>query len=691
MTNLPTPPRTSIPPLAEGNDDDLTKLPVPFPTEGEGALTASNSTGETSNLTQSSSQQTHSDKLTELPSRSPGSASSPRVRAYNRAIQHSIEKSDVLPSALSDGDLPRNTSSVHPSRTSPSQLPPSRSDSASVLAGEAPRTRAQTSFTSFKRATSRTRRLSDPSSPSLAAMLRLGPSKQHEDSASLAPPPRASSQPHSRASSPLRVFQQWSNSLHNRPRGANREEPFIPINPFNFKFSFRFPFSSHTNPKESRHASCLPLPATTSRSTDPDLDGFVFFMTNTLPRTIYLLALLRIPSMYFSRVSRVFEDAEVSQPDIERIIDSFQRSTRFQVASFNSPANPTATGIGAAIGHSAQVGSAPLTNMVPLPFPEDWSPPLVSDALIRFRHSWEEFIDSLMREWKTLNLVSALLLSAILTIFQIPTPASDPLTRNFALVSLTCALMSLSYGCVYIVRFGAMRSMSRASRWAEEARKSNTVIWWNVWVMLAMPAIWLAWAMIWFITTILCFVWRSGSSSDPEEYPPISTKNALIPRIIISAVFVVGIVYFGLIVKTLRGYGTARSYGMQGRWMDEERVRNREGRARNGGGREEGYFSPGSSPRSAVFELADDLYERRGRGRGRTGRSGRVASPTMGMGAHASPTMGAYGSPTLTGGGLGRSPVHGSDKGPGLVSMQRDSEKMVAGLGISLGAGVEGG
>lgn len=130
---------------------------------------------------------------------------------------------------------------------------------------------------------------------------------------------------------------------------------------------------------------------------------------------------------------------------------------------------------------------------------------------------------------------------------------------------------------------------------------------------------------------------------------------------------------------------------MQGRWMDEERVRNREGRARNGGGREEGYFSPGSSPRSAVFELADDLYERRGRGRGRTGRSGRVASPTMGMGAHASPTMGAYGSPTLTGGGLGRSPVHGSDKGPGLVSMQRDSEKMVAGLGISLGAGVEGG
>lgn len=97
--------------------------------------------------------------------------------------------------------------------------------------------------------------------------------------------------------------------------------------------------------------------------------------------------------------------------------------------------------------------------------------------------------------------------------FQIPDAEGDPLTRTAALFSLVCALMSLSYGCIYIVRFGTMRSMYRASRWAEvtfhcdkfvyhylttaaflkEARKTNTVIWWNVWVLLAMPAIWIAW------------------------------------------------------------------------------------------------------------------------------------------------------------------------------------------------------
>lgn len=59
---------------------------------------------------------------------------------------------------------------------------------------------------------------------------------------------------------------------------------------------------------------------------------------------------------------------------------------------------------------------------------------------------------------------------AILTMFQVPEMAYDPVTRTAALVSLVCALMSLSYGCIFIVRFGTMRSMHRASRWAEVRR-----------------------------------------------------------------------------------------------------------------------------------------------------------------------------------------------------------------------------
>jgi hypothetical protein len=58
-----------------------------------------------------------------------------------------------------------------------------------------------------------------------------------------------------------------------------------------------------------------------------------------------------------------------------------------------------------------------------------------------------------------------------------------------------CALNSLSFGALFIIRFGTMRSMFRASRWAEEAQRSWTAILWNVWVLLAMPAVWLSWSV----------------------------------------------------------------------------------------------------------------------------------------------------------------------------------------------------
>jgi len=63
---------------------------------------------------------------------------------------------------------------------------------------------------------------------------------------------------------------------------------------------------------------------------------------------------------------------------------------------------------------------------------------------------------------------------AILTIFQIPDAAGDPITRTAAILSLICSLMSLTYGCIYIVRFSTMRTMLRASKWAE-VRYHSTV------------------------------------------------------------------------------------------------------------------------------------------------------------------------------------------------------------------------
>ncbi|KAF9467779.1 hypothetical protein BDZ94DRAFT_1155478, partial [Collybia nuda] len=185
---------------------------------------------------------------------------------------------------------------------------------------------------------------------------------------------------------------------------------------------------------------------------------------------------------------------------------------------------------------------------------QKYDPMALQPADSNLKTTWETFIDTLLLEWKTLNIVSVLLLSAILTILQIEAAAADPITRYAALFSLICALMSLLYGCLYIIRFGTMKKTHKAAEWAEEGQKSKTVIFWNVWVLLAMPATWLAWSIILYIVCIMSFVWRTGTAN-ANTSPTISQRAALGPRIAISAVLGLGVLYFLLILNTFRRYG----------------------------------------------------------------------------------------------------------------------------------------
>ncbi|KAJ7894423.1 hypothetical protein B0H14DRAFT_2334399, partial [Mycena olivaceomarginata] len=173
--------------------------------------------------------------------------------------------------------------------------------------------------------------------------------------------------------------------------------------------------------------------------------------------------------------------------------------------------------------------------------------------LLHFRHSWEGFIDSQLRQWETQNYVSALLLAAIITMLQIDAAASDPIARTTAILSLISALMSVLFGSVYIIRFGTMRKLSRAAIWAEEARKGTASILWNVWILLAIPAIWLAWSIILFVTCIMAYTWRTGAAEDPVN-TALSNNAALGLRIGVSAVLGVALIYFSLVVITFRKY-----------------------------------------------------------------------------------------------------------------------------------------
>ena len=98
------------------------------------------------------------------------------------------------------------------------------------------------------------------------------------------------------------------------------------------------------------------------------------FLLDTLPRQIYLNLMLRLPQLYFTHVIRIFEDAEMSMPEIKKMA----------LGANNYLKDPT-------ISKALHLESGPRY-----------------DNLSR---SWRAFIDSLMREWKTMNIISVLLLS----------------------------------------------------------------------------------------------------------------------------------------------------------------------------------------------------------------------------------------------------------------------------------------
>ncbi|KAH6916441.1 hypothetical protein BKA70DRAFT_1092833, partial [Coprinopsis sp. MPI-PUGE-AT-0042] len=251
------------------------------------------------------------------------------------------------------------------------------------------------------------------------------------------------------------------------------------------------------------------------------LRSFALYLTRDIPKEIYIFFLLRLPALYFSRVSRIFEEADMTLGEIKKMaLDSAASNTKSRAFD--------------AVWY--------------LPKPQQM-PPAYEDL----RNTWEAFIDSVMREWKTFNIISVLLLSAILTILQIDAAATDAITRYTALGSLICALMSLLYGCMYIIRFGTMRKPYKAAEWALEAQKSKTAIFWNVWVMLAMPAVWLSWSLILYICCIMAFVWRT--STHGVDRGPLSDQGLLAVRVGVTVLLGLGMLYGALVLLTFRRYG----------------------------------------------------------------------------------------------------------------------------------------
>jgi hypothetical protein len=108
-----------------------------------------------------------------------------------------------------------------------------------------------------------------------------------------------------------------------------------------------------------------------------------------IPRVIYHHVLLRLPSLYFSRVARIFEEADLSLNDL--------KTMALELASKNLNTAP----------HMAHYGIFEVGGRIKTP-----------PAYESLKHTWEEFINNLLREWKTFNLISVLLLRCVACVCQ---------------------------------------------------------------------------------------------------------------------------------------------------------------------------------------------------------------------------------------------------------------------------------
>ncbi|KAF9044114.1 hypothetical protein BJ165DRAFT_1389965 [Panaeolus papilionaceus] len=173
---------------------------------------------------------------------------------------------------------------------------------------------------------------------------------------------------------------------------------------------------------------------------------------------------------------------------------------------------------------------------------------------------WVMLLDSLIKGWETMNIISALLLTAIFSVIQLDNSAAQPDIHFSALASMFCALLSLMFGCLCIIWLGTMKELHKAANIRDEVRKQHTHFS-STWVMLAMPAVWLGWSIFWFTICTMSLLWRTGAAEDKYRQPSTG-RPILVPRVLVAVLLALGLIHLVFARITMKWYGLS----MDRRW-----------------------------------------------------------------------------------------------------------------------------
>ncbi|KAJ6461127.1 hypothetical protein DFH09DRAFT_1348205 [Mycena vulgaris] len=162
---------------------------------------------------------------------------------------------------------------------------------------------------------------------------------------------------------------------------------------------------------------------------------------------------------------------------------------------------------------------------------------------------WETFTDILLKQWKTIGLLSTLIFgfaSSALVIFVVDITSSSGLLV-IVHCALLCAMMSLIYTSFLSVYFGSWRSSSTAERWVKEMRTASPHSLWNFWVLISLPVAWTCWGIFLFLTSMVLFAWPL-SQYDSSQDSLDGVQESLGIRIFVMMVLVAGGVHLGCMI-----------------------------------------------------------------------------------------------------------------------------------------------
>jgi len=195
-----------------------------------------------------------------------------------------------------------------------------------------------------------------------------------------------------------------------------------------------------------------------------------------------------------------------------------------------------------------------------------------------------EILPTLITEWEMLQVITAALLSTIFAIFQFSGASIEPVMRTAGFMSFVCAFAGFVYAWLFIIHFRAsgatsgggtdetigMNELEAATNTSHQrtemlySTEDNRPGFWNIPIILALPAIWAAWSIITFTIFVLLFLWSTNPSTGSFMPGALSHKSQvqviaapiadLIPRVTATVVLLVEVVYLVLAIHALRSW-----------------------------------------------------------------------------------------------------------------------------------------